>query len=205
MDETLSVRENISHEYSNIEVKVNKENLSQEKKDLLEEVIRFAREGTDIFKNEVDQALQRYKEGRGSEVLTDEIIRKFIEKDYDLPEFKILDGVEANKLLFEIDGIDEGDPNANIWKLEDDELLVVFNLSKPLARFWYKGPTENPPTHIEWGNFYYHGKEAVWSHAGEEILHGKLNLDRRNDAGQHDSKKYSYVWTAKIDSNYKGQ
>lgn len=176
-----------------IDVRINRETLSPERQRLLNEIIRFAKESALLFKQDVDEALEEYKERRGSNILTDDIIHKFKSKGYDLPAFTIMDGEEANQVLFELE-----DDDSDIWKLRENEILLIFNTSKPLARFWYRGDQDDNSENIKWGKFYAAGRDAVWAHCAEEILHGTLTLNRRNDAGQHDAKKYYYVWTVSM-------
>ncbi len=75
-----------------------------------------------------------------------------------------------------------------------------FNLPKPFGRFWYRGGNggKSIPVkkgEIEWGEFYRRSMPVIWSAVDHAIMHG-LYLQRLNEFGQHDYKKYYYLWEA---------
>jgi len=81
-------------------------------------------------------------------------------------------------------------------------LLLVFQLPKPLAQFWWKGGADSwgnlaediNDTAIEWGHFYRELMPVVWETQGRHENESGLYFQRVNDIGEHDPKKYYYIW-----------
>ena len=79
-------------------------------------------------------------------------------------------------------------------------MVLNFNLPDILGRFWYRGGVGAkaqpvPEGAIEWGHFYRSGMPAIWRSVDAAPRKG-LFLDRLNAFGQHDYKKYYYLYDA---------
>ena len=81
-------------------------------------------------------------------------------------------------------------------------LLLVFQLPKPLSQFWWKGGADSwgdlsedvQDTVIEWGHFYRELMPIVWEEQGRHENESGLDFQRVNGVGEHDPKKYYYIW-----------
>jgi len=92
-------------------------------------------------------------------------------------------------------------------KMEDNNgLMIVFNLPKPVGQFWWKGgkglwgeqAIDVDGKVIEWGFFYRKIMETVWETLGYYESETSLNLRRLNAIGDHDPKNFYYVWEASL-------
>ncbi len=157
----------------------------------LEKIRSFCHEVSEEYKEEFLSLLDTYrKEGH---LISSKIIDYLMEKKFNLPQFIISQGERANGLLsdFELDG-----------KINDQNLLLVFQLPKPLAQFWWKGDIGSQGemskkidnAAIEWGRFYRELMPIVWEAQGRQENENNLDFRRINKFGQHDPKKYYYVW-----------
>lgn len=82
-----------------------------------------------------------------------------------------------------------------------DSALVVFNLPKPLARWWWKGGLQWGEAGedlkgmvAEYGDFYRDLLPIIWEAIDGAGWSGKLWFDRLNGVGEHDPGKFYYVW-----------
>ncbi len=91
--------------------------------------------------------------------------------------------------------------------MEDENgLMIVFNLPKPIGQFWWKGGTglrgekaiDVEGKVIEWGFFYRKLMETVWETIGYYESETSLVLRRLNAIGDHDPKNFYYVWEASL-------
>jgi len=123
---------------------------------------------------------------------TDKMIQKMMERGYDVPDFSIHGSQSAQEFLSQREelGIDSF----------SDNFLINFQLPKPLAKFWYKGGngSKSQPVkdgEIEWGHFYRMAMPMIYNGVDRAGMQG-LYLNRLNQFGQHDPKKYYYLWEA---------
>lgn len=165
--------------------------MNPEQKKCLDRTREFCNELSKNFSADFLSVIEEYQnEGRP---ISQKIIDYLLEKKFDLPEFTILQGQSARELLigFDLDS-----------EVEDKELLLVFQLPKPLARFWWKGGANLEGNEsrgkedkvIEWGHFYRELMGGVWHLQGYYENEKGLDFCRVNDYGEHDPKKFYYVW-----------
>ena len=87
-------------------------------------------------------------------------------------------------------------------EMDNKTLLVVFQLPKHLAQYWWKGGTESwgqesldiEDSAIEWGHFYRELMPVIWEAVGRYENELGLDFERINSGGEHDPKKYYYIW-----------
>lgn len=176
-----------------VELGVDESALSDEKRRLLADLIDFAQTTSIEFQEAMQTIMKEYSENRGSRVFTDQMKRKMVEKGYDLPIFKILDGAKATEFLSHVD------PE---WPRNEEAFVLAFNLPKPLSRYWYRGGVDSwgeggveiGEDKVEWGHFYREVMPVIWDAVGFEECEGAINFVRINDYSQHDPKLYYYVW-----------
>ena len=84
--------------------------------------------------------------------------------------------------------------------IENDEFLVIFQLSKPLSQFWKKGEgqwgennikTNN--TVIEWGRYYREVLPLIWEAVDYSDDKYGITIARLNPAYDHNG-DYYYAW-----------
>jgi hypothetical protein len=114
------------------------------------------------------------------------------EKGLDTPSFTLRFGDESVKLLEELglsDAIDSKSASHGV---------LVFQLPRPLAKFWNKGGKDDDEEYkdlVKRGKIYRSVSKLtnylVEEYAKDDILH----LGRVNPVAKHDSDKYYYVWS----------
>lgn len=113
-----------------------------------------------------------------------------IERKLNFPTLELI-GSNAQKWL----------DDTNIYYRVDGP-IIVFQLPKMLARFWIKGGSESWGDRsidvgsgiAQWGSYYRNVMPKVWELLEGINSHPSLELMRINDYGQHDIKKYYYIW-----------
>lgn len=173
--------------------KISKAELKPETRDLIDTTREFCLDLSNKFKERFLELLEEYHQQRRA--IPSEILNYLKEKKFDLPKFTIAQGEEAGKLLKEC-----GLYSRNC--VGDDVLILSFQLPKPLAQFWWKGGAKNWGSRavdindntIEWGYFYRELMLEVWGMQGFYENEKKIGFQRINDIGEHDPKRYYYVW-----------
>jgi len=135
--------------------------------------------------------LEHYRSERRE--ISQKIVDFLLEKNFDLPNFTIARGEKTQELLEEY-GFNS--------KINSQNLLLVFQLPKPLAQFWWKGGADSwgsmaedtQDQVIEWGHFYRELMAVVWEEQGRSENEAGLNFKRINSIGEHNPKKYYYIW-----------
>lgn len=164
--------------------------LTQEQLDHLNKVRTFAQNTSRVYRTAMRLVMRAYQQKNPK--FLDKILQKIMERGFDVPEFSIYGSQAAQGFLQEHEelGIDEFSEN----------FLVNFQLPRPLAKFWYKGgdgklsqPVKEGE--IEWGHFYRTCMPVIYSGVDRAHMSG-LYLNRLNQFGQHDPKKYYYLWEA---------
>jgi hypothetical protein len=124
----------------------------------------------------------------------EKIIKYIKEKRLDYPTFKLRFGREADKML-ETVGLEPR------FGQEPRKGVLLFQLPKPLAKFWRKGSEDKDDkgmdmqgTVIEWGKIYRSVTPVIWRTLDEYYESEGLDLDRINAVGEHDPNRYYYVW-----------
>ncbi len=173
------------------------DSLSPKKRELLNKIQEFARDTAERYREKMGELMTYYAKDIEQDVFTPEIIEKMKKRGHDLPRFTVYDGESAKKFLQ--NNFPEIDPKDRV--LDENSFLVVFNLPKPLARFWHRGGLNSwgeksekvkkvGKGEIEWGHLYREGMPVIW----DQMDNYDLGFTRINDYGQHDPKKYYYVW-----------
>ncbi len=165
--------------------------LGVESKKCLEKIRTFCHEVSQEYKEEFLSLLERYEKER--HLISPKIMDYLLKKRFDLPQFIISHGERANELLSDF-GFEA--------KIDDSNLLLVFQLPKPLAQFWWKGDIGSQGemsekidnAAIEWGRFYRELMPIIWEAQGRHENENDLDFYRINKLGEHDPKKYYYVW-----------
>ena len=192
---SLEQKNSITHStvHASIQTEIQKTELTPQEKERLDKCIDFAISVTASFKSDFLFLLEQYN--KQHPVLTEQIYKYAREHDgFSLPEFKILDSKSAEKFMDSFGW--QGSRPA------EGEFLLVFQLPKFLANFWWKsGRTSsekrpaNQHSQIDWGDFYYGLIPIVWGEIEEYEYEHNLRLRRINDIGQHDQKNYYYMWS----------
>lgn len=177
--------------YNIKEYGINEVELSEEQKEMLEKVRQFAQETTKVYRDVMRMLMQAYQQKNPN--FTDKLISRIKEKGYDLPDFSLYGKEAAGKFL-------QNNDELGLDGLSGEDFLVNFNLPKPFGRFWYKGGqgSKSIPVkegEIEWGEFYRRSMPVIYSAVDRAMIQG-LYLQRLNEFGQHDYKKYYYLWEA---------
>jgi len=176
----------------NIREDVNEKKLNTETKKLLHLARNFCTDLSEEFKKTFLSLLSDYMQVHSQ--LSEDIFSYLERKEFNLPNFIISYGKDSATLLKELD------LEGQIYN--DEGLLIVFQLPKPLAQFWWKGGAESWGEYsedvsdivIEWGYFYRELMPVVWEKQGYYENEEDLNFERVNNVGQHDPQKYYYVW-----------
>lgn len=136
------------------------------------------------------------------------------EKRFDVPRFVILSSsaIQAGKLdeYYPVNEIiqeimteeyeDLETKRAAVQELRDlttlatDQVILIFNLPKPVAHFWWKEMDQSGVGLIGWGNFYRRLMPVVWEIVGLFSCESNLIFERINACGEHDPKKFYYIW-----------
>ncbi len=183
--------------YNIREISPNIEELSDEKvldakmKRSLFKIRKFCKELTKEFRDTFLMLLDQYRYER--RYISQRIIDYLLEKEFILPKFKIAYGRKIPELMKYI----------NLkYEHHSSDILLVFQLPKPLAQFWWKGGAyswgslaeDMEDIVIEWGHFYRELMPVVWELQGFYENEVGLYFCRVNRVGEHDPKKYYYVW-----------
>lgn len=178
--------------YNIKEYGIDESKLSDEQLELLGKVRTYAQKTSKTYRTAMRVLMTAYQQHNPN--FTDEMIQKMKDRGYDLPDFSIYSPEAAQEFLSQqaelgIDSVQEGD------------FLVNFNLPRPIGRMWYRGGNGSrsipvPEGAIEWGEFYRRTMPVIWNAADRAAMTEKLYLDRLNQFGQHDAKKYYYLYEA---------
>ena len=173
---------------SNIELARN-----PERKELVKLAREFAEDMQKLLKNRLGELIVESQQHPTS--ISPEIIAYMEKTGMNLAQLSVFEGDDAQSKTLEY-GID---------KMEDENgLMIVFNLPKPIGQFWWKGGTglwgeqavDVDGKVIEWGFFYRKIMETVWETLGYYESETSLNLRRLNAICDHDPKNFYYVWEA---------
>ena len=188
LEEELAKPEKEPIAYNIKEYGINEAELTPEQLAHLQKVRAFAQNTSKVYRTAMRLLMRGYQQKNPN--FTDRVMQKMMERSYDLPDFSIYGSQAAAEFLSRQEelGIESF----------SDNFLVNFQLSKPLARFWYKGGEETKSTlvkesEIEWGHFYRMCMPVIYSGVDRAQMSG-LFLNRLNQFGQHDPKKYYYLW-----------
>ncbi|MBL7057984.1 hypothetical protein ISS03_01485 [Patescibacteria group bacterium] len=187
-DEIKSKIEKVS---PNVREFVQEHELDSETKRCLDKTRAFCSELSEEFRQVFLSLLEQYRNERRQ--ISQKIIDYLLEKKFDLPNFTIAHGEKVQELLKEYD-LDV--------EVNGQNLLLVFQLPKPLAQFWWKGGADSwgdmsedvEDDIIEWGHFYRELMPVVWEEQGRYENENGLDFSRVNGVGEHDPKKYYYIW-----------
>jgi len=190
LEEELAKPEEEPITYNIKEYGINEADLTPEQLEHLQKVRLFAQNTSKVYRTAMRLIMTSYQQRNPN--FTDTMLRKMMERGYDVPDFSIYGSKSAQDFLSEQSelGIDD----------YSDNFLVNFQLPKPLARFWYKGGSGSRSVpvkdgEIEWGHFYRLAMPVIYSGIDKAQMSG-LYLNRLNQFGQHDPKKYYYLWEA---------
>lgn len=178
--------------YNIKEYGIDESKLSSEQLELLGKVRTYAQTTSKTYRSAMRVLMTAYQQHNPN--FTDEMMQKMKDRGYDLPDFSIYSPESAQQFLSQqaelgIDSVQEGD------------FLINFNLPRPIGRMWYRGGNGSrsvpvPDGAIEWGEFYRRTMPVIWNAADRAAMTDKLYLDRINQFGQHDAKKYYYLYEA---------
>lgn len=188
LEEELAKPEEEPMTYNIKEYGINEAGLTPEQLEHLQKTRAFAQNTSRVYRTAMRLLMKGYQQHNPQ--FTDKMMQKMMERGYDLPDFSLYGSKAAEEFLSKQQelGIEEF----------NDNFLVNFQLPKPLARFWYKGGsgTKSIPVkegEIEWGHFYRMCMPVIYNGADRAQMSG-LYLNRLNQFGQHDPKKYYYLW-----------
>ena len=174
------------------EIGINEAELDESQLKLLNNLREFCKTTTVTYVRTMRFIMEEYKSRNPN--FTDEMMQKMILRGHDTPSFTIY-GKEAGE-----DFIENTCSELGIEGFESNGMVLNFNLPDILGRFWYRGGVGAkaqpvPEGAIEWGHFYRSGMPAIWRSVDAAPRKG-LFLDRLNAFGQHDYKKYYYLYDA---------
>ncbi len=186
------MRRHVENMAPNIEEVYMEEDFTPAMERCRDKVRLFCNQLTTTFREEFLILLDKYQEERRP--IDPKIIEYLIHKELIAPSFVISHGEQAQKILDE-DSFD-------YYLLGDQRFLLVFQLPKPLAQFWWKGGTDSwgdagvdiGDTSIEWGHFYRELMPVVWAEQGRCENELGLDFQRINSVGEHDPQRYYYMW-----------
>jgi len=190
LEEELAKPEEEPIVYNIKEYGINEAELTPEQLENLQKVRTFAQGTSKAYRTVMRLLMTGYQQKNPN--FTDKMIQKMMERGYDVPDFSIHGSQSAQEFLSQREelGIDSF----------SDNFLINFQLPKPLAKFWYKGGngSKSQPVkdgEIEWGHFYRMAMPMIYNGVDRAGMQG-LYLNRLNQFGQHDPKKYYYLWEA---------
>lgn len=190
LEEELAKPEEEPISYNIKEYGINEANLTPEQLENLQKVRSFAQSTSKTYRTVMRLLMNGYQQKNPN--FTNKMVQKMMERGYDVPDFSIYGSQEAQEFLSQQQelGIDS----------LSDNFLINFQLPKPLARLWYKGGSGSKSIpvkegEIEWGHFYRMCMPAIYNGVDRSQMSG-LYLNRLNSFGQHDPKKYYYLWEA---------
>jgi hypothetical protein len=190
LEEELAKPEEEPIVYNIKEYGINEAELTPEQLENLQKVRTFAQGTSKAYRTVMRLLMTGYQQKNPN--FTDKMIQKMMERGYDVPDFSIHGSQSAQEFLSQREelGIDSF----------SDNFLINFQLPKPLAKFWYKGGngSKSQPVkdgEIEWGHFYRMAMPMIYNGVDRSGMQG-LYLNRLNQFGQHDPKKYYYLWEA---------
>ena len=190
LEEELAKPEEEPITYNIKEYGINEAELTPDQLENLQKVRTFAQSTSKAYRTVMRLLMNGYQQKNPN--FTDKMIQKMMERGYDVPDFSIHGSQSAQEFLSQRTelGIDSF----------NDNFLVNFQLPKPLAKFWYKGGngSKSVPVkdgEIEWGHFYRMCMPIIYNGVDRSQMSG-LYLNRLNSFGQHDPKKYYYLWEA---------
>lgn len=172
------------------EIGINEAELDESQLKLLNNLREFCKTTTVTYVRTMRFIMEEYKSRNPN--FTDEMMQKIILRGHDTPSFTIY-GKKAGE-----DFIENTCSELGIEGFESNGMVLNFNLPDILGRFWYRGgigakAQSVPEGAIEWGHFYRSGMPAIWRSIDAAPRKG-LFLDRLNAFGQHDHKKYYYLY-----------
>ena len=172
------------------EIGINEAELDESRLKLLNNLREFCKTTTVTYVRTMRFIMEEYKSRNPN--FTDEMMQRMILRGHDTPSFTIY-GKEAGE-----DFIENTCSELGIEGFESNGMVLNFNLPDILGRFWYRGGVGAkaqpvPEGAIEWGHFYRSGMPAIWRSVDAAPRKG-LFLDRLNAFGQHDYKKYYYLY-----------
>lgn len=172
------------------EVGINEVELDESQLKLLNNLREFCKATTITYVRTMRFIMEEYKSRNPN--FTDEMMQRIILRGHDTPSFTIY-GKKSGE-----DFIENTCPELGIEGFESNDMVLNFNLPDILGRFWYRGGVGAksqpvPEGAIEWGHFYRSGMPAIWRSIDAAPRKG-LFLDRLNAFGQHDYKKYYYLY-----------
>ena len=178
--------------YNIKEYGIDESKLSDEQLELLGKVRTYAQKTSKTYRTAMRVLMTAYQQHNPN--FTDEMIQKMKERGYDLPDFSIYSQEAAQQFLSK-------QAELGIDSVQAEDFLVNFNLPRPIGRMWYRGGDGKlslpvPEGEIEWGEFYRRTMPVIWNAADRAAMTEKLYLDRLNQFGQHDAKKYYYLYEA---------
>ncbi len=159
---------------------------------LILEVKEFAETTTTRrFREEFLHVLSVYQKERRE--ISSKILNYMEERRFFLPRFLITGGERSKDVLQKLGFTDRVPAKSSA--------LVVFNLPKPLATYWWKGGASEDnkgkdvgASVIEWGHFYRELIPIIWEQIGFYECEGSLDFERINDVHVHKPQDFYYIW-----------
>ena len=197
LDDLKNPEKASGNDLEGLEFKINEIGISEAELDksqlkLLNNLREFCKTTTVTYVRAMRFIMEEYKSRNPN--FTDKMMQKMILRGHDTPSFTIY-GKEAGE-----DFIENTCSELGIEGFKSNGMVLNFNLPDILGRFWYRGGVgakaqSVPEGAIEWGHFYRSGMPAIWRSVDMAPRKG-LFLDRLNAFGQHDYKKYYYLYDA---------
>lgn len=197
LDDLKNPEKAIGDDLESLQFKINEVGISEAELDesqlkLLNNLREFCKTATVTYVRTMRFIMEEYRNRNPN--FADEMMQKMILRGHDTPSFTIY-GKEAGE-----DFIENTCSELGIEGFESNGMVLNFNLPDILGRFWYRGGVGAksqpvPEGAIEWGHFYRSGMPAIWRSVDAALGKG-LFLDRLNAFGQHDYRKYYYLYDA---------
>lgn len=195
--DTETDNDSASKPFFNVTELLSERNLEHDLRLCLEKIRTFCNELSDDFQRIFTSLLEEYQKEHQMPQKVFDYIR---EKELLSPSFTTAVGEPAQMLLEKYNLPRE---------IKKEQILLVFQLPKPLAQFWWKGGDDSWGEEgqrvggmvIEWGHFYRELMPLVWQAQGRHENENGLDFERVNGLGQHDPKEYYYVWKVSVWKN----
>jgi len=165
------------------------EQLSPDEQETLQLAKEFVVDVSKVFQEESRRLLAEYY--NSDSPFGQKIIEFIKDKGFDVPKFSVFDQEQARDFLKNL--------GYEVHEFEDDNLLLTFQLPKPLAKFWWKGndlreAKKTAGSTRLWGNFYFKLMPIVHQRWDQMHYDEQLFFYRVNMAGIHDEQEYYYLW-----------
>jgi hypothetical protein len=182
------IREEADRMHVGLEVMVDR-TLSDTSEQTLRDLQECTRTMSEAFQVAFHELLDRYQQERAK--IPPKVIQYLLERGHDLPKFMIFDAGRGEEYLAS---------QGFSCQIHAGGFVLLFQLPKPLAYFWFKGPYNDEDGErvdltrgevTEWGWFNNQVLSVIWQGVDDSET---FRFERINGFGQHAASEYYYLW-----------